>query len=1039
MVERMKSLKHHRYTNFKSGFFRGPLISFSVALVLVGSFLSPSLTSEVVAVPSSSAVSPSVASSAVRAYVPVTPTRFMDTRTGLGGFGFGAGESRSMQVSGRVPIPASGAVAVTLNVTVTEPSGSGYVTVWPSDRAQPLASNLNFIAGQTIPNFVTVGLGSDGAVKLFSQVGTHLVVDVVGYFYAGFNPVTPARVMDTRSGVGGALGADANEVAAGRSHSCALSVSGSVSCWGSNDLGQLGNASGQDSAQPVVVTGLPVIRQITAGWDFTCALAETDSSVWCWGAGDRGQIGDGSTDAIASPSRVPNLTDVSQISAGPQHACAALFDETAVCWGANSDGQIGNGLRGFPASFVQSGLGDVAAPQLLALSWTPTSVDASSSSVTVTVTARITDDLSGNSIAGQAGGGSKLRFVSPSGAQFVEVALDDGERISGTSADGIVRSTFQIPRFAESGNWLVQSLSLVDEVGNTRVLNSSQLSASGDLTTPTTVGSLTDVASVAVGKSHSCAALRDGMVRCWGSNSSGQLGDGTTTDSLSPVDVVTGSDAFVAISAGEHFNCAVLSTKTVKCWGENAEYQLGDGSTTDRDEPVLVAGLSEVRAVSAGGTHSCALMMSGTVSCWGANTFGQLGDGSTSTRVGPVTVSALTGALSVSVGSNHGCIVKAERTLRCWGSNSDGQLGDRTTQNRSTPVAVFGYTTARPPSGSGIVLGPGETRELQIQGNGGLPAAAFGSVALNVTVTEPTAAGYITAWPTGTERPLASNLNFTPRETIPNAVIVGVGSGGKVSLYNSAGSTHLVVDVAGWFDLGFDAVTPTRLMDTRTGLGGVVLGPGATRTLRVTGSGGIPTEGVGGVSLNVTVTEPTAAGYLTVWPAGRNRPLASNLNFVAGQTIPNAVSTGVNADGDIEIYNSAGNTHVIVDVTGWYAKSDTEAPQLQSLSWTPSSVNTSTGDQTITVTARITDDLSGGEYPHLGFQNGAGSLMVNWEWISGTPLDRVWQGTVRVPMYSPSGVYTVTGFGSSDAVGNHRTYSAGELAALGFPTTFTNN
>jgi alpha-tubulin suppressor-like RCC1 family protein len=841
----------------------------------------------------------------------------MDTRTGLGGFGFGAGETRGMQVSGRVPIPASGAVAVTLNVTVTEPSGSGYVTVWPSDRAQPLASNLNFIAGQTIPNFVTVGLGSDGAVKLFSQVGTHLVVDVVGYFYAGFNPVTPARVMDTRSGVGGALGADAYEIAAGRSHSCALAVNGSVSCWGSNDRGQLGNSSGQNSSTPVLVPGLPAIRQITAGWDFTCAITDSDSSVWCWGAGDRGQMGDGSTDAIASPSKVPNLTDVSQISAGSQHVCAALFDETAVCWGANSDGQIGDG-------------------------------------------------------------------------------------------------------------------------------------SINDQSTPISVGSLTDVASVAAGKSHSCAALRNGAVRCWGLNSSGQLGDGTTTDSLSPVDVVTGSDAFVAISAGEEFNCAVLSTKTVKCWGENADYQLGDGSTTDRNEPVSVVGLSEARAVSAGGSHSCVLMMIGIVRCWGANTFGELGDDSTSERVGPVTVSALSGALSVSAGSNHGCIVKAERTLRCWGSNSDGQLGDQTTQNRSTPVAVFGYTTARPPSGSGIVLGPGETRELQIQGNGGLPTEAFGSVALNVTVTEPTVAGYITAWPTGTERPLASNLNFTPRETIPNAVIVGVGSGGKVSLYNSAGSTHLVVDVAGWFDLGFDAVTPTRLMDTRTGLGGIVLGPGASRTLRVTGSGGIPTDGVGGVSLNVTVTEPTAAGYLTVWPAGRTRPLASNLNFVAGQTIPNAVSTGVNASGDIEIYNNSGYSHVVVDVTGWYAKSDTEAPQLQSLSWTPSSVNTSTGSQSITVTARVTDDLSGFDvgpgYSHgsmqIRFRSPSYSQFVDARvsnLVSGSVVDCIVSGSMTLPAFAESGVWTVEYVWLADQVGNMRSLNSSQLSGSGFPRTFTNN
>jgi hypothetical protein len=240
-------------------------------------------------------------------------------------------------------------------------------------------------------------------------------------------------------------------------------------------------------------------------------------------------------------------------------------------------------------------------------------------------------------------------------------------------------------------------------------------------------------------------------------------------------------------------------------------------------------------------------------------------------------------------------------------------------------------------------------------------------------------------------------------------------------------------------------------MDTRLGLGGIVLGPGATRTLRVTGSGGIPTDGVGGVSLNVTVTEPTAAGYLTVWPAGRTRPLASNLNFVAGQTIPNAVSTGVNANGDIEIYNNSGNSHVIVDVTGWYAKSDVEAPQLQSLSWTPSSVNTSTGAQTITVTARITDDLAGNAGPpylssasQISFKSPSGSqsvwaMLADAERVSGTALDGTVRYSMTVPAFAESGVWTVEHLLLADQAGNTRWLSASQLAGSGFPTTFTNN
>jgi hypothetical protein len=121
---------------------------------------------------------------------------------------------------------------------------------------------------------------------------------------------------------------------------------------------------------------------------------------------------------------------------------------------------------------------------------------------------------------------------------------------------------------------------------------------------------------------------------------------------------------------------------------------------------------------------------------------------------------------------------------------------------------------------------------------------------------------------------------------------------------------------------------------------------------------------------------------------------------------------------------------------------DVEAPQLRSLSWTPSSVNSSTGAQTITVTARITDDMSGANQPQLGFQqaNSGGNIPVNWSGrISGTALDGVWQGTVDVPMYSPSGVYVINIFVLYDDVGNQRIYYPSDLAALGFPTTFTNN
>jgi hypothetical protein len=233
----------------------------------------------------------------------------------------------------------------------------------------------------------------------------------------------------------------------------------------------------------------------------------------------------------------------------------------------------------------------------------------------------------------------------------------------------------------------------------------------------------------------------------------------------------------------------------------------------------------------------------------------------------------------------------------------------------------------------GVVLGPGETRELQVAGREGVPATGALAVALNVTVVEPTGAGFLTVWPSST-RPTASSLNFVAGRTVANAVLVGIGADGKVRLFNSSGTTHVVVDVAGWFDSGFSAAVPDRLMDTREGLGGPVLGAGETRELLVVGRNGVPATGVAAVALNVTATQPSSSPFVTVWPAGVARPTASNLNVVAGQTVPNAVVVGVGTDGKINLFNSAGTTHLIVDVTGWYptpAVGDTTAPVISAV------------------------------------------------------------------------------------------------------------
>jgi hypothetical protein len=227
-------------------------------------------------------------------------------------------------------------------------------------------------------------------------------------------------------------------------------------------------------------------------------------------------------------------------------------------------------------------------------------------------------------------------------------------------------------------------------------------------------------------------------------------------------------------------------------------------------------------------------------------------------------------------------------------------------------------------------VGPGATVELGVTGLAGVPAEAT-AVVLNMTVDRATGPeSFLTVWPSGSSMPNASSLNFSNGHASTNLVIARVGAGGKVAVANSVGATDVIADVQGWFAPPASAtgstyfpVNPARILDSRNGTGtpgGAVgqLGTQGTIDLTVVGVGGVPLTGVAAVVLNMTVTEsPGPESYLTVFPAGTARPNTSNLNFVAGQTVPNLVIVRV-VDGKVSIFNNVGSTNVIADVQGWF-------------------------------------------------------------------------------------------------------------------------
>ena len=268
----------------------------------------------------------------------------------------------------------------------------------------------------------------------------------------------------------------------------------------------------------------------------------------------------------------------------------------------------------------------------------------------------------------------------------------------------------------------------------------------------------------------------------------------------------------------------------------------------------------------------------------------------------------------------------------------NGWFGTTSGLNALTPVRVFDTRSGAggvPAAKVGALDGNGSVLEVSVLSAIGQSAGAVAAVSLNVTATNTSASkfgGYVTAYPCG-ERPNASNLNFVSNQSVPNAVIVPVSAAGTVCFY-VYGQADLIADVNGWFagGSGFNSLTPTRVFDTRSGLGGVPVvkvgaldGSGVPLKVQVAGTNGVPPLGAAAVMMNMTVdatTAPAVGGYVTAYPCDATPPNSSNINFVSGQTIANSVVAPLSANGEVCFY-VYGQAHVLADITGWLAAGGT--------------------------------------------------------------------------------------------------------------------
>lgn len=348
-----------------------------------------------------------------------------------------------------------------------------------------------------------------------------------------------------------------------------------------------------------------------------------------------------------TPTAVESISDATQIGVGGSHVCAVLSGGGVSCWGRNVEGQLFNETPRYdndkPLESPVTGATQVAGGG-----------DHSCATLSSGHVECSGSDQYGQLGDGKAGAGSGKPVEAVGLTEAVEVAAGLAQTCA-LLADGHVEC------------W---GLGLSGELGNGHNANAY---------VPVEVQGISDATQITAGPdgAHACALLATGHVECWGSNEYGQLGNGSTTNSDVPVEVL-GVSAATHVSASYGDTCALLSNGHIDCWGNNQSGQLGDGSTTSSHVPLEVVGITDATSVAAGGAHSCAGFATGHVECWGGNGYGELGNGTVTDSPTPVEVLGLDEVTSLSAGGVQSCALLASGSIECWGDNGEGELGNGT-------------------------------------------------------------------------------------------------------------------------------------------------------------------------------------------------------------------------------------------------------------------------------------------------------------------------------------------------------------------------